>query len=202
MRPRPQSATALAAALVVGAVAALAGSAVAAGRRPQVVVDVGHTLAVKGEPGGGGISLGLSLLWRLEDHFRVGMMTSVDGLGERRDRLIGPGGVDLGPVAGIHRAAQGTAARLEAHLPGGHRLEPHLAATWGFVRVKDDVRGALVQRDDAAGFGLGAGLLRPFNKHHAAGIALRAQQLSRAGAGAGGYLNAGLEWRWSMGAGD
>jgi hypothetical protein len=47
---------------------------------------------------------------------------------------------------------------------------------------------------------LGAGLLRRFNPHHAAGVALRAQQLSRSGAGR--YLSAALEWRWSMGAGE
>jgi hypothetical protein len=62
------------------------------------------------------------------------------------------------------------------------------------------VRGALLQSDDAAGFGLGAGFLRPFSEHHAAGVALRAQQLSRGGGGR--YLAVALEWRWSMGAGD
>lgn len=200
MRLRPYSATALAAALAVGTLATLAGSAPAADRRPDVVINVGRTLAVKDGPGGGGISLGLSLLWRVEDHFRVGMMAFADGLGERTDRLIGPGGEDLGPVAAVHRAAQGAAVRLEAHLPGRHMLETHVAATWGFYRVEDDVRGALLGSDDAAGFGLGVGLLRPFNEHHAAGVALRAQQLLRSGAGR--YLSATLEWRWSMGAGD
>jgi hypothetical protein len=197
---RRHHATLLAAALVVGAAAALAGPAPAAGRRPEVVVDAGRTLAVQGEPGGGGASLGLSLLWRLEDHFRLGMMTFIDGLGDQRDRLIGPTGADLGPVAGVFRSAQGAAVRLEAHLPGEHELEPHLAVTWGFLSVKDDIRGTLLQRDDAAGFGLGVGVLRPINQHHAAGIALRAQKLSRSGAGR--YLSAGLEWRWSMGAED
>ena len=200
MRPRPQSATVLVAALVVGAVAALAGPAPAAGLRPDVAIDAGRTLAVEGEPGGGEISLGLSLLWRLEDHFRFGVMTFADGLGQKRDRLIGAGGVDLGPVAGVFRTAQGAAVRLEAHLPGRHALEPHLAATWGFIRVKDDIRGALFQSDDAAGFGLGVGVLRPLNPHHAVGVALRAQQLSRGGARR--YLSAGLEWRWSLGAGN
>jgi hypothetical protein len=89
---------------------------------------------------------------------------------------------------------------LEAHLPGTHLLEPHLAATWGLYRVEDEVRGNLLGGDDAAGFGLGVGLLRPFNQHHAAGVALRAQQLSRGIAGR--YLSVALEWRWSMGAGD
>ena len=200
MRLRPHGASALAALLVLGATLALAGYARADGHRPELVVDVGRTLAVEAGPAGGGFSLGLSLMWPLEDHFRVGMVVFADGLGEETGRLIGPGGVDLGPVAAFHRAAQGAALRLEAHLPGKHAIEAHLAATWGFYRVKDDVRGTSLGSDDAAGFGLGVGLLRPFNEHHAAGVALRAQQLSRSSAGR--YLTAALEWRWSMGAGD
>ena len=200
MRPPPRIATAVGAALVLGAIGVLAGAAPAAGLRPDVVVDVGHTLAVEDGPGGGGTTLGLSLLWRLEDHFRVGMMVLADGLGERTERLIGTGGTDLGPVAGAHRLAQGVGVRLEAHLPGTHRLEPHLAATWGLYRVEDEVRGDLIGSDAAAGFGLGVGLLRPFSRRHAAGVAVRAQQLSRGIAGR--YLSTALEWRWNMGAGD
>ena len=190
----------MAATLALGAGGVLAGSAAGAGRQPDMVVDIGHTLAVKDGPGGGGVTFGLSLLWRLEDHFRVGMTGFVDGLGERTNRLIGAGGVDLGPVAGPYRAARGAGVRLEAHLPGTHLLEPHLAATWGFCRVEDNVRGKLVGSDDAAAFGLGVGLLRPLNSHHAAGVAVRAQQLSRGQARP--YLSAALEWRWGMSAGD
>jgi hypothetical protein len=186
--------------LPAGALAVVALAAPAVAGRPELVLDVGRTVAVKEGPGGGGISLGASALWRLEDHFRVGLMAFADGLGERTDRLIGAGGVDLGPVAGVHRAAQGAAMRLEAHAPGGRALQPYLALTWGFFRIEDDVRGTLIQSDDAVGFGLGLGLLRTFNEHHGAGLALRAQQLSRSGAGR--YLTAALEWRWSMGAGD
>jgi len=200
MRPRPHIAIAMAFVLALGGIGAPAASASGAGRRPDVVVDVGHTLAVKDGPGGGGVTLGLSLLWRLEDHFRVGMMGFVDGLGERTNRLIGEGGADLGPVAGPYRAARGVGVRLEAHLPGRHALEPHLAATWGIYRVEDNLLGSRVGSDDAAGFGLGVGLLRPLNTHHAAGVAVRAQQLSRGHARP--YLSAAFEWRWGMGAGD
>jgi hypothetical protein len=190
----------MAAALVLGAIGGPAGSAAGAVRLPDVVVDAGHTLAVQDGPGRGGATFGLSLLWRLEDHFRVGAMAFADGLGERTTRLIGEGGVDLGPVAGPYRTARGVGVRLEAHLPGAHALEPHLAATWGFYRVEDNVRGSRVGHDDAAGFGLGVGLLRALNPHHAAGIAVRAQQLSRGQARP--YLGAALEWRWGLGAGD
>ena len=168
--------------------------------RPHLVFDAGRTLAVEDGPGGGGLSLGASALWPLEDHFRVGLMGFIDGLGERTDRLIGAGGEDLGPIAGIHRAAQGAALRLEAHAPASRRLRPYLAATWGFYRIEDDVRGTLVQADDAVGFGLGLGLMRDLSDQHAAGVAVRAQQLSRSGAGR--YVTAALEWRWSTSAGD
>jgi len=200
MRPPRHIASALALGLALGAIGVLAGSASGAARQPDVVVDLGHTLAVQDGPGGGGVTFGLSLLWRLEDHFRVGLMGFVDGLGERTNRLIGEGGADLGPVAGPYRSARGVGVRLEAHLPGTHRIEPHLAATWGFYRVEDNVRGSLTGSDDAAGFGLGVGLLRPVNTHHAAGVAVRAQQLSRGQPRP--YLSAALEWRWGIGAGD
>ncbi len=197
--PRISTAFAVAAPAVALAILALAAPAVpAVASRPELVFDVGRTLAVKDGPGGGGITLGASALWRLENHFRVGLMAFADGLGERTDRLIGAGGTDLGPVAGVHRAAQGAALRLEVHAPGGRALQPYLAATWGFYRIEDDVRGTVLQSDDAVGFGLGLGLMRAFNDHHAAGVALRAQQLSRGGAGR--YLTAALEWRWSMSA--
>jgi len=176
---------------------ALSGPALA-GRR-ELVFEAGRTLAVKNGPGGGGLALGASVLWPVENHFRIGLMGFVDGMGERTDRLIGEGGTDLGPIAGSHRAAQGVALRLEAHTPAGHRLRPYLAATWGFYRIKDDVRGILLQADDAVGFGLGLGLMRAFNDHHAAGVAVRGQQLSRGGAR---YVTAAFEWRWGMGAGD
>jgi hypothetical protein len=202
MQARAHIATGLAAALALGAVAAFPGAAPAAGSRPDAVVEIGRTLAVQDGPGGGGVALGFSLLWPLEHHFRLGLMAYADALGERTDRLIGPGGVDLGPVTGVHRAARGAAVRLEAHLPGRHALEPHVSATWGYSRVQDDVRGDPIARGDATGSGLGVGVVRRLNEHHAIGIAVRSQLLARAGGGAGHYLNAALEWRWGVGAGN
>ena len=185
--------TALAGAL---ALALLAGPARAG--RVDVVVDAGHTLAVERGPGGGGIMLGTALLWPLEEHFRVGMTVFADALGQRTDRLIGPGGTDLGPVSGLQRSALGAGVRLEAHVPGRHAIQPHLAVTWGLCRVDDDLRGVTLGRDDAAGLGLALGLLRPFNARHAVGLAVRGQQLTRGEAGR--YVGVALEWRWSVGA--
>lgn len=194
MRPRARLATAVAATLV--AVGALSPAPAAAGRT-EAVVDVGRTLGVSGEPGNGGVSLALSLLWPLEGRFRAGIMAFADALGDRTGRLIAPGGVDLGPVATDHRAAWGGAMRLEGHARRGSALEPLLAATWGVYRVGDDVRGTSLGKDYAAGIGLGLGLLHTFNDHHAAGLVLRGQRLSRGAADT--WASAALEWRWGMG---
>jgi len=166
----------------------------------EIVLDGGRTLAAQGEPDGGGVSLSLSMLWPVEERYRIGLMAFADGLGEQSQRLVGPGGDDLGPIAGVHRAVRGVAVRVEAHAPRWVGLEPYLAANWGFCRAEDDVRGTSLGGHDAASIGLGAGLLRRFNEHHAAGIGLRAQHLSRGEAGR--YAGATLEWRWNIGAGE
>ncbi|MEK7329617.1 MAG: hypothetical protein AAB113_02325 [Candidatus Eisenbacteria bacterium] len=182
--------------LVAALIAAGASRAAAAGAgaRAEVVAGVGGTTAVEGEPGDGGASLSLSLLWPLEDHFRFGLMGFADDLGQRRGRLVAPGGFDLGPVAEVHRAAIGAAWRMEAHLPSVGAYDSFVAATWGAYRVTDDVRGATTQTLDAAGFGLGFGLARRVAGAHGAGITLRYQQLSRGAAQR--YLSAAVEWRW------
>ena len=187
--------------LVLAAAAAalaLTGATADAASRPEVVLGVGHTAAIEGDPGGGGAALGLSLLWPLEDHFRVGLMGFADDLGERAARLLGPGGVDLGPVSGVHRAARGAGWRIEGHVPSRGFLTPYFSATWGYYRMDDDVRGVTTRRVRAAGFGLGAGVLRAINDRHSAGVAARYHQLSRGSTER--YLTGALEWRWGRGA--
>ncbi len=184
-------------ALALAAVLAAGSPAAAAAGPVELVAGVGSTLAVEGGPGGGGVALSLAVLWPVEDHFRVGLVLVNESLGERTERLVGPGGLDLGPIAGIQRSALGAALRVEGHLPAAGRLRPYLSASWGLYRVDDDVRGARVGRDEAAGFGLGAGTQLRFNDRHALGASVRAQQLSRGAAGR--YLSAALEWRWGMG---
>ena len=72
MTPHPQVARVAPAAVVLALV--LAVDARAAVARPEVVAEVGRTIAVQGGPGSGGVSLGLSLLWPLETSFRAGVM--------------------------------------------------------------------------------------------------------------------------------
>jgi hypothetical protein len=185
--------------LLVGAlIAVLAGGTTPAGAAPpDVVAGVGTTAAVEGGLGNSGAALALSLLWPLEDHFRVGLMGFADDLGERRGQLVASGAA-LGPVAEAHRAVIGAAWRMEAHLPSAGPYDSFVAATWGAYRVSDDVRGTKTRIVDAAGFGLGLGLARRVAGAHLAGITLRYQQLSRGTAQR--YLSAALEWRMRRGA--
>jgi hypothetical protein len=183
-------------ALLVAALAAVTAShpSPALAARPDVALAAGTTAAIEGKPGAGGPSLSVSLLWPVEDHFRIGVMGLADDLGEENGRLIGPGDVDLGPVAGLHRSTIGAVWRMEAHLPRAGAYDPFVAATWGAYRVSDDLRGVSVSRFAAAGFGLGVGLARRLGGAQAAGITARYQQLSRGAAQR--YLSAAVEWRW------
>jgi hypothetical protein len=182
-------------------IAALAGLGLARGPahagKPEVVVGLGSVAAVENGPGGGGVSLALSLLWPIEQRFRVGLMAFADDMGDRTGALVGPGGENLGTVSQLHRDALGAAWRMEAHAASGGFVAPFIAATWGYYRLSDDVRGDELQRVHVAGFGLGAGVTRSLSARHAASALLRYQQLSRGSTER--YLSAALEWRWGPG---
>jgi len=189
IRPRPAPVAAL------GLVAAtLLGPAWASAAGVESVFQVGSTFAVAGEPDNGGVSLGLSFMWPLEERFRVGVMGFADELGDAITRLTGPGGVDLGPVTAGERYTWGGGLRLEAHTRSRHAVDPFALVTWGISQVQDDLRGTSLNTDIAAGLGLGVGALRSINEHHAVGLVLRGQWLSRGEARR--YMSAALEWRW------
>ena len=173
---------------------ALAGPPSASAAKVESVLETGATFAVAGEPSNGGASLGLSFMWPLEEHFRVGVMGFADELGDATQRLIGPGGVDLGPVSAGTRYTWGGAVRLEAHARSARTLDPFALMTWGLYEVHDDLRGTSIGSDTAAGLGLGAGLLRAINPQHSLGVVVRGQWLSRGDAQR--YLSGALEWRW------
>lgn len=185
----------LVAVLVVGLGAlALFAPGTASALKTEVVTEVGHTFAVDGEPNNGGVSLGLSFLWPIEDRIRVGLMGVGDELGEATTRLLGPNGEDLGPAAGGSRYTWGGAVRLEAHPLTAHRVNPFALLTWGIYRVQEDLRGTTIDTDYAAGLGVGGGALHSFNAQHAVGLMLRGQWLSHGSSQ--GYLSAALVWRW------
>jgi hypothetical protein len=188
---------AIAATLAAGLAAfAAAAPGPAGAARTEVVAGLGHTFAVPGEPGNGGVSLALSLLWPIEERFRIGVMGFADDLGEEVDRLIGPGGEDLGPVGGTHRASTGGLLRMEAHWPG-RRFAPFVSAFFGMYRIGDDVQGTDVSENLTPGYGAGLGAQYPLNAHHAVALTVRGQFLTRGVID--GYMSAALEWRWGIG---
>ena len=190
MRARPASVTLLVAALGVAVMAGAAASAT----RPELVVGVGGTAAVQGDPGQGGVSLALAVLWPFENRFRLGLMGTLDDLGAREARLRSPSGVDLGPTSDLHRAAQSLTWRAEAHLREARGWHAFAAGLWGLYRVADDLSGDLQSRIITGGGGVGVGVLRSVSGGHAAGVTVRSQWLSRGAASR--YLSAAAEWRW------
>jgi hypothetical protein len=185
----------LVAAVVAGLCAvALFAPGRAAAFKTEVVTEIGHTFAVQGEPNNGGASLGLSFLWPIEDRFRVGVMGFGDELGDATTRLLGPNGEDLGPAAAGSRYTWGGAVRLEAHPLSPHRVNPFGLMTWGIYRVQEDLQGAQIDKDYAAGLAIGGGALHSLNAQHAVGLMLRGQWLSHGSSN--GYLSAALVWRW------
>jgi hypothetical protein len=185
----------LIAVLVVGLGAlALFAPGPASAFKTEVVTEVGHTFGVDGEPNNGGVSLGLSFLWPIEERFRVGLMGFGDELGDATQRLLGPNGEDLGPAAAGTRYTWGGALRLEGHARSPHRVSPFAFMTWGIYRTADDLRGTEINTDYATGVGLGVGGFHTLNPQHAVGLLLRGQYLSRGSAQS--YWSAGLTWRW------
>jgi hypothetical protein len=161
----------------------------------ESVLEVGSTFAVAGEPSNGGVSIGLSFLWPVEERFRIGVMGFADELGNATTRLTGPGGVDLGPASAGERYTWGGGLRLEGHARSSHTVDPFMLMTWGAYQVHDDLHGTSVNTDLAAGLGLGAGVQRVINGEHALGLVVRGQWLSRGEASR--YMSAALEWRWA-----
>jgi hypothetical protein len=183
-----------AATLLIALGAVLMSSHARAATHPEIVAEVGGTAAVEGDPGQGGASLAVAVLWPFEQHFRLGLMGSVDDLGTREARLKSANGVDLGPISDAHRAAQALGWRAEAHAPWAHGWRAFATSTWGLYRVVDDLNGDLQRRVITGGGGLGIGVLRRLSGPHSAGVVARYQWLSRGAASR--YLSAAAEWRW------
>jgi hypothetical protein len=190
--------------IVAGLAAALLSLPVAAGAigLPESVVAIGANTAIEGGAGDGGatLAISLSLLWPVEDRFRVGVMGFSDDLGDRIGRLRDSQGQDLGPVSLLHRGAWGAAWRMEAHRPTGGRYGLHAVTTWGVYRVEEDLRGATIRRNNAAGIGIGLGASRAIAATHSAGITVNYRQLWRSVTQR--YLTAAVEWRWHRSAGE
>jgi hypothetical protein len=165
---------------------------------PDLVLALGRTTAVAGEPGGGGMSAAVSALWRLEGPLAGGLTVFADDMGTDLGRLRDANdGSDIGTIEEAHRFAYGAAWRLDAALPGRGGLEPYLTATWGAYRVQDDVRGEVRGALTSTGVGAGIGVRRHIARTGALGLCARWHEVLRGDAGR--WLSVTADWQWHWG---
>jgi hypothetical protein len=167
-------------------------------QRPEVLVTVGSTTMVDGDPGEGGMSLSLSTMWETDTPFEVGLMVFADDCGTDMGRLHDMhDGSDLGTVENLHRFAYGGAWRVDAPLPAlPGRFAPFASASWGAYRVQDDVRGEPSGAITATGFSVGAGVRHAFLPSSSIGASGRWHRVQRGPSA--GWLDVSLDWqtRW------
>ena len=180
----------------------------AADWRPEVTGSVGGTLAVLGEPGGGGAAVDAGFLWPVQDGIAFGFGVLADDLGEDMGRLRDPkNGSDLGPVPARHRWAMAVVWRADVRPPERFGLksrlplglgwilhEPFASGTWGYYRIADEARGEKVDDVGSIGFSLAAGLRGRIGRNLAVGPTVRYHRLFNDRAGR--YVSAGLDWSW------
>jgi hypothetical protein len=167
-----------------------------------LALDFGKTTTISGAITGGGVSLGLGALWRVEESpwalpLRFGVMTYWDDMGTQIVSLTNGSGTYLGRTSGLHQSVYGAAFRLDyepAVLPVWH---PYASGTWGYYRVENDVRGGDRGAVSAPGFSLGLGLGHRFYENHDLGLVVRYHRLFDDVTGR--YLSAGVEWGWRGG---
>jgi len=177
------------------AVLLVPGGARAAAWLPDVAGTAGSTFAVTGTPSGGGGSISLGALWPVEHGLSFGLGLFADDLGEQMGRLTDPkDGSDLGAVSVRHRWALAGAWRLDARLVERGPWRPYASATWGYYRVRDDVRGVRLGNVGSTGFSLAGGLRWAATPHSAFGGSVRYHRLFNDRAGR--YVSAGIDWSW------
>jgi hypothetical protein len=182
--------------MVVSLVCLLPGIARAEGWRPELSGALGGTFGVRGTPNEGGPSGSLSVLWPVADRFSFGVMLHADDAGSRVDSLRDAQGHGLtyGKIEQVHRLAVGASWRLDALLPGWRKLTPAASATWGYYRIRDDVRGAKLNEAGSLGCSLGAIARWPFGRHLAMGASVRYHRLFNDLEK--GFMNVSLEGAW------
>jgi hypothetical protein len=185
----------------LAAVAALALAVAApahALRTPDLLIAIGRTTAVSGEPGGGGMSASATGLWRIEGPFAAGLTVFADDMGTDLGRLVDANdGSDIGTVEEAHRFAYGAAWRFDADLPSRAAWEPYLSLTWGGYRVQDDVRGDVRGALTSTGVGIGAGVRRHIAASGAVGLCARWHEVFRGDAEH--WLSVTADWQWHWG---
>lgn len=167
-------------ALIVATVMLLApGFARAAAWRPELEASLGGTFGVRGTPNEGGPSGSLSALWPVAERLSFGVMLHADDAGSLVDSLRDAQGHGLpyGKIEQLHRATWGASWRLDARLPARFGLAPSVSATWGYYRIRDDVRGTKRDEAGSVGVSLAAIVRRSFGRRLALGAGVRGHWL-------------------------
>jgi hypothetical protein len=167
--------------------------------RGGFVLDVGKTGAISGPYTDGGLSLGLGLLWPVDEApwnlpVRFGLMGVFDDMGAQVEPLIGGAGNVIGLAETQHQDVLGAAFRLDWEPVLTWKWRPYGSGTWGYYRVTNDVRGATTGGVSAPGFSLGAGVVRYLASGSSFGAVVRYHRLFDDETGR--YVSAGVEWGW------
>ena len=182
--------------VLVSLVLLVPGAVRAAGRAPQVYGTYGGTFQVLGEPGDGGSSVSLAVLWPVTERIAFGAMAHVDDAGTTVGYLGGPQGplASYGQVQQAHRQSTGASWRLDATSRPRFGMTGVASATWGYYRVTDDLRGAKLSQVGSTGFSLGLGVREGIGRHFTLGLLGRYHRLFNDREGR--FMSAGLELGW------
>lgn len=171
--------------------------------RPEMRLAAGTTMAVTGEPDGGGVALSAGLHWPLAERFGFGVRVFADDLGTDETRLLDPNdGTDLGSVAQMHRWAYGAAWSGDFHATSLGRFDLDALGEFGYWREEADVRGRTQSASSAVGFTLGGAATWPLTGAHALAAVVRYHRVLSARdiefTRVDRYTTVALEWRWSL----
>jgi len=171
--------------------------------RPELRMAAGTTMAVTGEPDGGGVTVGAGLHWPLSDRFGFGVRVFADDLGTDETRLLDPNdGTDLGAVAQVHRWTYGAAWSGDYRAASFGRMGLDALGEFGYWREEADVRGRTRAASSAVGFTLGGAATWPLTGAHALAAVARYHRVLSARdiefTRVDRYTTVALEWRWSL----
>lgn len=182
----------------------LAGPVSGAHASPLFEGAFGVTGAITGDVAEGGASVAGAVLWPVPEVWtgskvsaRFGLMAHTDDMGSEISEIYDANdGTPIGTSETAHRSTWGVSWRLDAMLPAWKSWVPEGSGSWGYYRVKDDVRGEPTTSLGSAGFSLGAGIGRPLGAISAAAV-VRYHRLFNDRTGR--YVTGGIAIRWGRG---
>jgi hypothetical protein len=183
--------------LVLAVLALSAGSRRAcASPWPDLVIGVGGTFGVAGEPSNGGFSAALSGMWPVEGPMAFGVTIFGDDMGTTLAQYRDANNpyISLGTYQQNHRWVYGAAWRFDFAPNIKGDWQPYGTGTWSYARVQDDQYGVVSSAESAAGYTIGAGIRHPIQKVHSLGLVVVYHRLLNERVNH--YMSAALEWGW------